>query len=230
MTPSYYKNEDEMFVSIYDYSDGETPIVNNINYDGYIAKTNMNKSPYFQLTSGCYFTPQCIDYHFYKIDMKNDQLIPTIKLDFGTKNNISKEMLDDIFGTTKNKAGQQKEMEDNINLAIKKQDYLVESDFPLPIIRLMNDSFIYVHSIVNRKPSNFIYNRNTQKSYLLTKESELKMPFNVWLDDNNLYTFVDPYDIEKYINEELMSKETIKKIKSINEDDNPVVIKYYLKK
>jgi hypothetical protein len=45
-----------------------------------------------------------------------------------------------------------------------------------------------------------------------------------------LYTFVYPYDLEKYLTDKsLLSEEDRKFIETMDEDQNPVLLKYYLK-
>lgn len=53
------------------------------------------------------------------------------------------------------------------------------------------------------------------------------------LQDNVLATILFPYELEKYVNEEsrmYMSEKTLRRLEEVKDEDNPVVIKYYLMK
>ena len=69
----------------------------------------------------------------------------------------------------------------------------------------------------------------TKNACNITNETSLKMPFCFSINDNVLYSIVESYEIERYINENYMSEVTLNKIRNLNEEDNPVIIKYYLR-
>lgn len=225
--PIFYSDEASRYICLYNWKN-KSYDTQKIYYQNYIANIHMINSSLFKLKAGNYFTPPCLDYTFYKIDMQEHRLIPTIKLDFGEKN-ITKEMLDDRFGSVLEKSDKQSVIDANNKIIMEKNNFLLNSDYPIPVVRLLNDDFVYAYIIANQKNSSFIYNRIDGKGYLITDDF-FKIPFGSWLEGNVLYSFISPYDIEQYINKEYMSAETIMKIKKMKEDDNPVILKYYLKK
>lgn len=206
-------NEDDLFVKLYDFKNGEA-VVTDVPYDksGYIAGLNMMRKN-FSVTDSCiYYTPDYMDYGFYQYDVAEENFAKIYRLDFGKKN-ISKKDLDDL-------------------VMQEKADYLLSSHYPLPIIRLINDSFVYVHFICDRKPYHLIYNRKTRKTFGLTPKSPLKMYRCFDLVDNALYTILYPYELDEYLDEtnrKYLSEEALKRLEDVKEEDNPVVIKYCLR-
>lgn len=196
-----------------------------VNYDHTILSIiNMDRETFYHIDGRFYFIPKGINYYCYQVDTTKQELIPIIKFDFG-KEEIEEGTLP---GAGKNEVGK------SIELFEKQMDerrvYLEESDHYLPLIKFFNDDFAYIYFIKHRKSSCFIYNRKTGKSFLRQQDNPLRMPFHFAIQDNILFSIADPYEMDKYINETFMSKEEIDKVKSLKEDDNPVIIKYYLKK
>lgn len=192
-----------------------------------LSTNHMMREPFFQLNDGFYFSPCYLDYYFYHINIENKVLNPVIKLDFGT-GNVTKEHLIEKFGKL---SSGEKSKNNSLKDVKRKGDisaYLTESNYPLPIVKFLNDEYVYSYIIVNRTPSNYIYNRKTKQSFFQSGKSPIPMPFFVGINNNILYTLVDPYDAEKYVSE-YMSEDVLNRIKQLKEDDNPIVMKYYLK-
>ena len=223
-------NEEDLFVKLYDFRNGET-VTTDVPYDksGYIAGINMMRKNYSVTDSCIYYVPDYMDYGFYQYDVDKESFTEIYRLDFG-KENISKKELDDLYGVSKPAKG--KDVLKSVAIMREKDDYLLSSQYPLPIIRLINDSYVYVHFIVNRKPHHLIYNQKTKKAFGLNPKSPLAMYRCYSLVDNALYTILYPYELDKYINEtnkKYLSEEALKRLEDIKEEDNPVVIKYILK-
>jgi len=106
---------------------------------------------------------------------------------------------------------------------------LIESDFHVPIVKLINDQYIYLHILTNHKRSNYIYDRKTKKGFYQAKDDSFKIYFGLQMDDNVLITMPQPYEIDEYLNEKYMSQKDIEIMEKILEDDNPIIVKYYLK-
>ena len=133
--------------------------------------------------------------------------------------------LEDMFGAF---SGNKYSNLDNLQ---KRNEYLLSSNYMLPIIRLINDKFVYVHCIKNRKPFHLIYNRISGKKFWVTKEADILLNRCFSLQNNVLYSFVRAHELEKYINEshfKYMSKDNIEILDKVEEEDNPVVIEYHL--
>lgn len=224
-------NEDDLFMNLYDFRNGES-VTTNVPYhnSGYVAEINMMQKS-FSVTDSCvYYSPDYLDYYFYQYDVEKKEFLKICKLDFG-EGSISKKELDRLYGRSKPTKGEK--VLNNVSIMQEKNNYLLSSQFLLPIIRLINDSYVYVHSICNRKPYHLIYNRKTKKAFGLTPESSLIMYRCFSLVDNVLYSLLYPYELDKYIdekNKKYLSKEALKRLETIEDEDNPVIIKYYLAK
>lgn len=195
-------------------------------YNRIISIINMDNGAFHKVNDEYYFIPIGIDYYFYKLDMKKYQLLPFIKLDFG-KEEIKEEDLPGgsqicDSGTERSLKASYEEMQERV-------EYLEKSSCILPLIKFFNEKYVYVHFIKNRKPSNYIYDRLNNEGFLQSKDAPLAMPFCFCMDEDNvLYSIQEPFDLMKYVNDDFMSEETLRKIQELNEDDNPVIIKYHL--
>lgn len=226
-TPLFYKDEGEKYVCIYRKKNAEFTM-SKLFYKNSIANIHMVTLPCFLGDGVNYFTPPCFDYHFYRIDMKNNKLIPAIKLDFGL-NTVSKQKLDERFGQASGKSEKKNVVERNHKIIMDKNSYLLESEYPLPIVRLLSEDFIYAFIITKDQYYNFIYNRKEKQGYLIS-DSFFKMPFGSFLEGDIIYTYVDACDINEYIDSRYISEKNMKLIENIKEDDNQLIIKYYLRK
>lgn len=223
-------NEEDLYMKVYDFSNNEA-VITNVPYhkSGYIAETNMMRKSLQVIDSNIYYTPDYMDYHFYQYNVEEGRFFSIYRLDFG-KESVSKKKLDELYGKSKPAKG--KEVLKSVSIMQEKNDYLLSSHYPLPIIRLINDSYVYVHFICNRTPHNLIYNRKTKKIFGLTPNSPLIMYRCFNLVDNVLYSILYPYELDRYINEttkKYLSEDALKRLENIREEDNPVVIKYVLK-
>jgi len=108
-------------------------------------------------------------------------------------------------------------------------DVLKETSFHIPIVRLINDKYVYLHILTNYKRSNYIYNRKNKKGYYQATDDSFKIYFGLQMDDNVLITMPQAYEIEEYLNKNYMSQRDIEIMENILEDDNPIIVKYHLK-
>lgn len=196
-----------------------------VHYSPSLSTINMDRETFYHINGKDYFVPNGINYYCYQIDTVEEKLLPLMKFDFGSKE-IKEKTLPEIT----QRDVEDKEIMTILNQIEKRNRYLEESDYYLPIIKFFNDDFVYLHFIQHRKPTNFIYNRKTGAYFLQRGKQPLKMLFCFAIQDNVLLSIVDSYDMDKHLNEDLMSEEEIAKIKALKEDDNPVIVKYYLKK
>jgi len=196
--------------------------------DEYIATIAMNYNLFFTENNRTYFSPIGLDYYFYQIDYEKQSLIPILQLDFGSKN-VDKNEIKKKFGNFSNSSKSQTKFENNRRLMAKINEFLLNSNKPLPIIKFFNDRYIYVYFLNNKTRNTFIYNRATKKSFLQTADDSLQLYFCLDIEDNVLIAMAQSYELDKYVDTQFMDNENILKMKAIKEDDNPVVIKYYLK-
>lgn len=221
LTPSSESKGDEIYLA--DFSTKK--IDKAMQYSTSLSTINMDRETFYSINGNNYFIPKGINYYCYQIDTIGRKLIPLMKFDFG-KEEIKESALPEI---TKRNV-EDREIMTLLNQIEKRNKYLEESDYYLPIIKFFNNDFVYLHFIKHRRPANFIYNRKTGQSFLQRGSKPLKMPFCFAIQDNMLLSIVDPYDINKYLDENLMSEEETAKVQSLKEDDNPIIVKYYLKK
>jgi len=70
----------------------------------------------------------------------------------------------------------------------------------------------------------------TEKQLVKNKYSDnLKAPQYFTIEDNVLFAIIQPYELSKYVDIKLLNKNDKKVFDTILEDDNPVIVKYFLK-
>ena len=201
--------------------------VQQIYYDKTIANLSMDVNSFYKLEDKYYFIPNGINYYIYEIDSEKKAITPKIYLDFG-KYAINKKTLPHQNNYSKGRTNEQDKVKlitnENIN-----SEYLLESNEFLPIIKFFNKDYIYIHAIRNRKPYNYIYNRNNGKTFIQSINDPLPMKFCLGIFDNILYTYVQPYEVIQYVPQEFLSDKTQNILNQIEEEDNIVIIKYVLR-
>ena len=221
--------ESDLYIKLYKHNENGSPQQINVPcYDGgYITSLNMMQKVFTQTNTALYYSPDYMDCHFYQFDVENKSFTPICVLDLGDEV-VTKKKLDALFDEASFSDGYK-----NLDIIDRKNSYLLSSDYMLPIIRLINDSFIYVHLISNRKPYDYIYDRKHNKGYMITPDCPISFYRCFSLQDNVLYTLLYPYEVEKYLTEKhrkFMTDDTWNKLQNINDEDNPIVVKYHLKK
>ena len=199
-----------------------------VNYEKHLlGGPHMQNQFFLRFDDDFLFTPLGFDYHFYQIKTDLSTITPVIKLDFGgdeiTKKQIER-MTDFSFETERKQKDMSRRKELTTISAVLK-----ETSINIPIVKLINDKYVYLHIFTNHKRSNYIYNRKTRKSYYQATDDPFKIYFGLQMDDNVLITMPQPYEIEKYVNKNYMSQHDIEIFDKILEDDNPIIVKYYLK-
>lgn len=221
--------ESDLYLKLYENNEnGETKQENiNCNKNGYIASLNMMQKVFTQTDSVLYYSPDYMDYHFYQFDVNKKVFMPICLFDMG-ENTVTKEKLDALYGEASFA-----DLYKNLDVIDRKNAYLMSSDYMLPIIRLINDSYVYMHLISNKKPYDYIYDRKRNEGFLMTPDRPVSFYRCFAMQNNVLYTLLYPYEINKYITEKhkrFITKGTWDKLKYIEEEDNPVVVEYHLKK
>lgn len=196
-------------------------------YDNSIANITMDVNAFYNIGDRYFFVPKGINYYFYEIDKKKKDIYPFIYLDFlGDIIDVDKLPGDVNFGKydseKRNMINYFKEMK-------KRDDYLVESGYYLPIIKFFNEKYVYIHAIKKRKPYNYIYNRTTKETFVQQGNVPVSMRFCLGINDNVLYTYINPYKIEKYYDADLITTESKERIAKVQEEDNIIIVKYHLK-
>lgn len=202
-------------------------IINN-NYEGTISGNTLSHECFYHIGDQFYFVPIGVNYYFYQIDVKEKRLIPIMYLDFGDL----EIQVDDLPGRAVGKRTDSDDERHEITReAMARYKYLRESDNSLPMLKFFNDDFVYVHFVKTSRGygSHFIYNRKNKESFLI-KDGK---PFLIYpcfgIVDNILLAICQPDIVSKFVNHNLMTPKEILKMEQLKEDDNPVIIKYYLK-
>jgi hypothetical protein len=225
-TPAVLRNTDAVLY----FCDYEKKTVSPpVNYEeDFISTITMNYDFFFNVDEELFFSPLGIDYHFYRIDPDNQTLSPVIRLDFGNKA-IQKEKIKKMGAYSSKSVNREKNRDADIEKMRKVNDYLFTSGYSLPMIKFFNEQYVYVHISENYNKSNFIYNRKTEKSFLHPSGSSFEACPFLALDDNILIALIPPYLLEEYIDRQYMNEENLMKLDKIEEEDNPVIVKYYLR-
>ena len=90
--------------------------------------------------------------------------------------------------------------------------------------------YIYLSKKVKGYGNHFIYNRKNKERFFLKEETPFLMCPCFGIVDNVLLAICQPDIVHKFVDRKFMSSEEIHKMEALNEDDNPVILKYYLKK
>jgi hypothetical protein len=190
----------------------------------YIHRMNMQNPLFFRFDDRFLYIPLGWDYHFYEINTDSMTVKPVIKLDFGG-GEVSKKSLErrsGYFYKSDDSGG-------NNQVKLKVLEVIKESEWNIPIVKLISERYLYLQILTSSKRSNYIYKKKKKKGYYQATDDAFKIFFGMELYENVLFTLPQPFEIEEYIDRKYMSEQDIEKMKNIREDDNPIIVKYYLK-
>lgn len=195
-------NTNEVFKNM-SYSDqviaGLTQQVQNVNY---------------YMDSVLSFSPNAFSYYYYTIDLKSHRLIKEFKLDFGNQSVTPEDLL-------------------SYKSEREKCDYLAfNSKYPLPLRTFFNSTKIV--SIIRKDNDYYTFIKSaTAPTEVLIKnklnKGENQLPFFEALIENVLYAKISPNELEQYNLSEFLDEQGRLLLKSVKPDDNPLIVKYYLK-
>lgn len=221
--PFLWTNQEVAFANL------KTQQVYNADYSGTISSGNsMAKDCFYKIGDDFYFIPPGINYYFYRIDTKGMKLIPIMYLDFGDLEIKEADLPGRAMGkrvdSDEERARVVKEAQERAQFLRHSNNHIV------PLIKFFNDDYVYFVKSTQGAGSNFIYNRKTKKSFLTKEDKPFIMNFCFGIVDNVLLSIRQPEYVSRLVDRRLMSTEEIYKMEQLKEDDNPVIIKYYLKK
>ena len=198
------------------------------NYDGMISSGNGLYHPHFhKIGDDFYFIPQGVDYYIYQMDTLRKEVFPVMYLDFGNAE-IKEEELPGRASCKR--VDNDKERLDIINENSKRMFFLRESTKHIvPMQKLLNEKYVYICMKKGQGMWHYIYNRTKGEGYLLQDEKPLRMNPGFGLDGNALLTVCQPVELPLLADRRFMSPEQIAVMENLKEDDNPVILKYYLK-
>ncbi|WP_106831895.1 6-bladed beta-propeller [Parabacteroides pacaensis] len=225
LTPVILGDKD---IAIYFCDYDQKEIGKPIRYDeDYISSLTMNYNPFLKLNNDLYFSPLCFNYMFYKILPESQQLQPIMKLDFGS-HTVHKKDIVNRFGTASKTISKQEDRTFNYSVMDNVNNYLLENT-AVPAIKFFNEKYVYVLVLKNGKRITYIYDRKTKRSYMQTNENPIRLSFCLDIDDTVLFAAVQPYELEKLIDIKLLDEKSKQALANIQEDDNPIIVKYYLR-
>ena len=220
--PFVWTDQELSFVNL------DTKQVVNANYKGTISGNNMSHHCFYHIDDNRYYVPFGLNYYFYRIDKENKKLEPMMYLDLGD----AEVKLEGLPGCGHGKRTDSDEERRRVTQdATERYQFLKKSESILPLIKFFNNDYVYVYLAKTDKGygSHFIYNRKQKEGYLC-KEGE---PFIMYpcfgIVDNVLLSICQPDLVSKVVDRNLMSSEEIRKMETLKEDDNPVILKYYLR-
>ncbi|MGL5730353.1 MAG: hypothetical protein ACRCX5_04440, partial [Bacteroidales bacterium] len=96
--------------------------------------------------------------------------------------------------------------------------------------RLISSTHTFVLSQFDKTNSvASIYNRNTQKSYSNSSNQKFYIEYCSDLEENILTSLVSIENLDKHIDPVLLDTKSANLLALLKDDDNPVLVKYYLK-
>lgn len=197
--------------TFYVYDPVKEKLLKKVNYQGLIAFQTSANSPFYRSNTDVYFTPPEINNYAFMFNEKSNDLSPLYYLD-GKENSIAKKDIDQF----------EKEGAD-----ISKY-ILLDCPKYSPINRLFNKKYIVSTYLKEQELFINFCSLNTKKNttYYKRKDVSPNFPNFFALEDNMLIAIINPFDVDKYIDMDLVKNKEV--INSINEEDNPYIIKYTL--
>lgn len=229
VTPPIWTDQEIIFVNL------KTQQLEIANYSGTISSNNtMDRECFYKNGDNLYFVPHGINYYFYRLDEKKKELNPIIYLDFGDFE-IKEEGLPGVAvgkrtGTERTKTDSER---DRLSKGMRQRaQYIRESALVVPLVKFFNDDYVYIYFARGRTGfgGNYIYNRKKKEGFVLNEGKPFIMQPCFGVVDNVLMSIADPYYVSRLVDTRLMLPEEISKMERLNEDDNPVILKYYLRK
>lgn len=220
--PNMWTDQEVSFENI------ETHQKTNTAFQGTIGNNNMSKSCFYKRGTAFDFVPFGLNYYLYQIDKQKKELLPVAYLDFGSAEVKSKNLPGISTGQRTKDDAKQRAISKGLQ---ERYQYLFNSTEIIPEIKLFNEDYVYVFMVKTTMPGRtFLYNRKTKKGFLLKDGVPFDMFFCFDIVDNILLSLCSPREISHFIDRRFMSEEEIHKMEQLKEEDNPVIIKYHLKR
>ncbi|WP_294619666.1 hypothetical protein [uncultured Bacteroides sp.] len=96
--------------------------------------------------------------------------------------------------------------------------------------KLFNEDFVYILMARGEEMKHYIYNRSKEKGFLIKDDTPLFMHPCFDIDDNILFAICQPVALPSVVDRRFMTQKQIAIMEHLKEDDNPVIIKYYLRR
>ncbi|MDR0892603.1 MAG: 6-bladed beta-propeller [Mediterranea sp.] len=219
---SFRVNQEVLFANL------STGTLQDASYTGTISGNSMSPECFYNINGRNYYVPIEFNYYIFQIDAMNKRLKPVLYLDFGDATVDG----DALPGrATCERSNSDRESERIGREYTERYKYLRTSNKVIPLIRLFNERYIYVYSVQTERGigSTYIFDRETGKHFLAKNGKPLLMGPCFAISGNVLMLLTPLKYLHQAIDRQLMSKEELQKIDQLKDDDNPVILKYYLK-
>ena len=227
--PAIWTNQEAYFINL------ETQNLDITNYSGTISSGNtMDKECFYKIGNNFYFVPRGINYYFYRIDDKKKVLIPIMYLDFGDSEIREGDLpgcaVGENTGTNRTKSDNKR---DKLLKGMQERAQFIRDEcLVAPLVKFFNDDYVYIFFTrgVQGYGGHYIYNRKNGEGFLLNEGKPFVMQPCFGIEGNVLMAITDAYYLPTVVDTSLMSAQEIHKMGQLKEEDNPVILKYYLRK
>lgn len=221
--PFLWTDQEVLFANL------KTKEMNKASYTGTISGNAIEQLCFYNSGDDFYFLPTGLNYYFYRIDVEEKKLTPIMYLDFGDEE--VKESSLPGRGTGQ-RVSSDDERSEIMSSAQERYRFVKESNHIIPLIKFFNDDYIYLYLAKTSRGygGHYIFNRKTKEGFLLWDKQPFLMSPCFAITDNVLLSICLPYRVSEVVDRRFMSSEQINKMEQLKEDDNPVIIKYHLKK
>jgi hypothetical protein len=170
--------------------------------------------PFTITNSQVYFLPSSFSNTLYRIDLESFSLVPVLNVDYGKK-----ALPENIIENYK------KDSKSTLSFfTTGSRDYAYTRDIT------QNE---YIFCIISQYNNNYfrtIYDKNSKKiSTFSNFSNNIFLPEPFLLTNNIWYSCTSVSNIDSAINMDYLTEESKLRLSQIKEDDNPVIVKYYLK-
>jgi hypothetical protein len=200
---------------LYFYSESEDTIKKTIHQQRLINYIHSPCQPFTFTDNQAYLLPPSFSNTLYRLDLDSLLLIPVLNVDYGKKT-----MTEDI---AKNYNNSRESVMDLFHE--KSNDYAFTANI------LQNGNVYCVISMYNQEAPITIYDKNSKKIKSFPSEFSNGIPIlhPFLLTDDIWYSCISASSINSAIDMEYLTTESKLRLSQIKEDDNPVIVKYYLK-
>ncbi|MDR2835401.1 MAG: 6-bladed beta-propeller [Bacteroidales bacterium] len=202
-----YTDENEM---LYFYSKSKEKIIKTISLPKIMDFLKLNAAPFSKINDVIFFNSASISNTIYQINPKTLSLLP-VMIDYGNK-------------TLTEEIGK------NYNIKESGPTIFEENKYAFPLKITQNEKAYYILSMWNKKIYFSIYDKKTKQIITGNKFSnDLIITMFNFATNEALYCITVASHINSAIDINYLTEEGKIQLPKIQEDDNPIIVKYYLK-
>jgi hypothetical protein len=205
--------DDHEYSTVYFYDCNTDKILKKTQYYGTLALQSASIHPFKQIGESIYFIPPTVNDNIFLFNKESHVLHNILNIDSGDEA-LKCSDLKDLDITTR-----------------ETTDYILNSSKYFCIDRYFNEK--HITSIYLKQQKRYInfFNINSGENFTFSIkiDDQIKIPVTELfsMDESSLYAIIYPFEIDKYVDINLLSNKEI--INNIDDDNNQVIIKYYLK-